>query len=177
MTQIEDRKEWEQQEGEPNSKYYEFTFYRDLSTSERSLNNAYANYLLSDSKHKGTKSVTTRPGAWDAHSGEWNWVARAQAYDVYKADLRSKRRLEAELERMASIKDSTLELVDIVAKDQVEAMRGDDAAIRKIMEKALPLKMLMAGTGKFILDGYKAFHGDKKEINGTIRLGPADWNV
>lgn len=180
MKALEDKKVWEQQPGEPDNAYTAFCFYKDLPISERSVNKAYEKYLLSETD-KGFKSVkTTRPGIWSQYCSANRWVDRANAYDAYKADLLSKKRLDLEVERLSNIKENTIDLVDQVTKLQLDALKDPESGkmMQEISKRAAAFQLLLGknlGAGKFILEGFKALHGEKKEITGTLRIGPMEW--
>lgn len=64
-------------EGEPPRAFAAFVLYRDLAVHERSLSLAYS--VSAGKPEAGLRA----PGHWAAWSSEWEWVARAAAYDAY----------------------------------------------------------------------------------------------
>lgn len=174
---VPEKKAWEQLDSEPDQAYASFIIYRDLPIHERSIEAAYNKHL---SIETGSESKPIKKASmWLQYSGAYGWPKRAAAYDVYKRETISKRRLENEIERMANIKDNTIELVDLMTSEQLQALKGDEKAIARLMDKLMPLKILLGsgGAGKFILDGFKALHGEKKEVNGKFQIGAMEWKL
>ena len=174
--EIEDKKPWEQQPGEPNQAYAAFIIYRDTPTHERSINKAYETYLLSETKNGDKHVKTVRAAMWTQYSGAYGWKDRAAAFDVWKRETISKLRLEKELEMMSEIKTDTIEMTHTAIKECLEAYKGEDLQeMANFMRKA-PLALTFFGKAG-ILSGYKALHGEKTEINGSLKIGPMDWKI
>lgn len=78
MTDVVERKAWEQQEGEPDAAYARFLVYRNLGPA-RSLDDAYRASRGIAPKRTKTPQVS---GQWKDDSARWKWVERATAFDV-----------------------------------------------------------------------------------------------
>ncbi len=75
----EERRPWDQLEGESDAAYARFLIYRNLGPA-RSLNVAY---LAANPKAiKGNKRQGSAPGQWTRDSVQFNWPERASAWDV-----------------------------------------------------------------------------------------------
>lgn len=68
------KKPWDQQEKEPDEYYRKFLIFRDLG-SERTLLNA-------QTLEEPNRTRPEASSAWKRMSSNWNWLARADAYDL-----------------------------------------------------------------------------------------------
>ena len=76
--------DWERRPGESARAYAAFCVYRDLGTG-RSLNLAYAEWRRSLGFAGDAGKAA---GYWAQWSSGFDWVARAEAYDVHLEQLR-----------------------------------------------------------------------------------------
>lgn len=72
----EEREPWEQREGEPNLWYDRFTLFRLLGP-KRTLSFAHRQEVA-----RSRKKSQYLPGSWRDAANEWDWVARAEAWDA-----------------------------------------------------------------------------------------------
>lgn len=122
---MDERKQWERQEGETAKAFEAFCAYRDLPTAERSLRNAWAKYR----QQTGNKSVTM-PGRFGDWSSGNRWVDRAAAYDDYK-DAQSRAEYESDRikqrgNRQAIIKNLETMLGRIMKSNELKVLSIDD---------------------------------------------------
>lgn len=83
---------WERREDESAKAYHAFGIYRDLDPSERSRDAAYALYAGHDN---GTKAA---PGYFTRWVQEYEWTARAEAFDAHRERERLAERGTEEIE-------------------------------------------------------------------------------
>ena len=84
----DERMPWDQQEGEPNRWFQRFNAYR-LMGPGRSLQGC----VNAERVSKGREGPVDAPRSWRKASEEWQWKARAQAWDQHLTKL-----AEAEIE-------------------------------------------------------------------------------
>lgn len=83
-----DLKQWERQPGEPERTYSQFLLYLECGET-RKIADAYRKWWRNRNKHKGAEELERLepkimpPSGWYTHSGQWDWVKRAQAYDIW----------------------------------------------------------------------------------------------
>jgi hypothetical protein len=75
---------FERQPGEPARWFRRFTEHYLVIQEGRSLDNAYKRFRESQGITKGPLTV---PSDWIAAFAKWNWRKRANAWDVYQADM------------------------------------------------------------------------------------------
>jgi phage terminase large subunit len=78
----DERTPWDQQEGEPNRWYQRFCAFR-LMGPGRSL----LECVNQEKAKKGKERQSFIPGSWSRSSEEWQWKARAQAWDQHLNNL------------------------------------------------------------------------------------------
>jgi hypothetical protein len=90
---------WEQQDGESETAYRHFCYFRDLGP-DRTRDDAYRSYL----RDQGREVVGTEqaPGLWTRECSEWGWVVRASIFDGYLSRIRT----HAVVYRMVRIVDT-----------------------------------------------------------------------
>lgn len=125
-------------DGEPQRAFAAFVHYRDLAPHERSLSLAYS---ISTGK---PDAQLRAPGHWAAWSSEWEWVARAAAYDAWldgerrrvrearTRELAERRadvefRNQGELERWAEDLDTKLREVIATGFEEIEREYSRDS--------------------------------------------------
>lgn len=75
----DEKRAWEQREGEPNEAYARFLVYRNLGRA-RSLESAYS--LDSGQAAKKSRKKQSISGQWTSDSTAYDWVERATAWDI-----------------------------------------------------------------------------------------------
>src|SRR5579871_3562506 len=72
---------WDQQPEEPDAAYARFLVYRNLGPS-RSIDAAYhsAGAINAEAKRSKAKRASS---TWFLEASQWNWQARAEAWDVF----------------------------------------------------------------------------------------------
>jgi hypothetical protein len=90
---MQESEPWVRREEESAQAYAAFTLYYQLPARERSLDRAWAAGL----KQEPNRSKNL-PGYWRDWSAKYSWVARALAYDDYRAE-QDRREFEAERRR------------------------------------------------------------------------------
>ena len=127
MSAAPDRHPWEPLPGEPARWYARFETFRSLG-AHRTLEAAYRLYA----EREGLSA--TRPGAaWYAAAQQWQWAARAAAWDAVERErLRTQeeeRRFDSREQRLSRIDRvlgaafDLLVLADLPHLDQVEARK------------------------------------------------------
>lgn len=177
---VDKPKPWDQLENEPHSAYAEFLIYRDLGKG-RSIDRAYQGFLDGQYEAKGpaAKGVARASRAWNEHSSLYDWPERAAKWDVHILQESGKRRAERKIERLASIEEDTIELIDMVVKDNLALYKDGPKGVANLQDKLVAHQLLhgAGGSGQFILKAHKALYGEKREISGELKLTPGKWKI
>lgn len=71
---------WEKQEGESTRWYSRFSMYLHLGTNRSLLGTVHRE----EAERSGVKQSKKVPGSWDVASRQWEWKARAEAWDAWE---------------------------------------------------------------------------------------------
>lgn len=126
---IDERKPWDQQEGEPNRWYQRFNSFR-LAGPGRSWLSVYCAEWKKKQEREGNsgKSEPKRlPGSWDKYAKEFQIYIRAQAWDQYLANL-------AETEIESAWRAKVMGGIEVLGR-MSEIARNDVAPFFKMIER------------------------------------------
>ena len=122
-----DKPKWERQTGETARNYEYFEKYLQLGTT-RSLKKLHRKYPESTPKKRRLNTISTT----------WDWVARSEAYDIYRIDQRQKRYdekldaiLEKEFETLQQRQKIINDNMDDLSKEEKSTSTGIAHAIEK----------------------------------------------
>lgn len=80
----EERRPWDQMDGEKSTDYHKFVLFRDMPAHDRSFLGAYKLALAKSAKNReGARPPHTIPASWRACADKWQWQKRADAYDAH----------------------------------------------------------------------------------------------
>lgn len=122
----DERKPWEQIEGEPIKWYSRFDKLRLMKPWKRSIN---AVYVEEQDVKKGEKTRENAPTLWYDIAKQWEWNGRAEAWDKYRITERDKQIAAEEEEILKSeyaLKHERIKDLNEIAKLLREEVFDDD---------------------------------------------------
>lgn len=91
---------WDQQPGEPDAAFKRFLVYLYLGPG-RTLNSAYRRSVPASDRVESRRAT----GTWHADSRQWNWMQRADAFDIYNLRRHGQRAIIAYVRRICRLSD------------------------------------------------------------------------
>jgi len=160
-----ERLPWEKQPHESGQAFAAFAKYRDLGVRRSILKASQVHH--DDTPNGATvESLKAHFGKW---SSRWNWVARAEAYDLY-LDERNRTRLEARRDEILERVGQSGQLLSYAA---IRALAGD---VEAGIEPLDPRQLAPAEIVRFIETAAKLEQqslGQVVDLRGAFLIAPA----
>lgn len=147
MTEGEERKPWEQEEGEPTEAFTRFARYFLPLGAHRSLLAAYNAWR----REKGRGNATSTPRTWPRYAQKWHWQERAEAWDLdqverFRREIEEQRR-QNRLDSIAALRAGRAKVMEGILASKATGT-SIDKLIKALAEVEEQLRIAYGDVGR-----------------------------
>jgi len=156
---------WEQMEGEPDGLYANFLKYLNLGSS-RTLEKAFDECVVIKRRGNSRKKDSKTSGTFWLRAKTWNWIPRAQAWDLHWQKQEFKRIETAREKSLQHLEEATEQIAKMI-KDVAYA---EDVAKFRSQLQNLTVLLGKGGAKDFILKGLEILPPKEKISGGKMMM-------